>query len=156
MITIDRLNHHNEARKIVAQLYRANCSYNLAMPKQKSAKRVRNELSLDKKFHIVEEYESAHGSLGIRKVAEKYMCGKTQISIIIKNKVSVREQYEKGLPQGKKRNRTSQFSDLNDAVWEWYKNKNDQLIPVDGPMIQEFASQVAEKLGYIDFKASSG
>eukprot|EP00794_Sanderia_malayensis_P014665 gene14665-16191_t len=126
------------------------------MPKQKSAKRARNELSLDKKFHIVEEYESTNGSLGIRTLAEKYMCGKTQISNIIKNKVSVREQYEKGLPQGKKRNRTSQFSDLNDAVWEWYKNKNDQLIPVDGPMIQEFASQVAEKLGYIDFKASSG
>eukprot|EP00794_Sanderia_malayensis_P004474 gene4474-5069_t len=126
------------------------------MPKQKSAKRARNELSLDKKFHIVEEYESTNGSLGIRTLAEKYMCGKTQISNIIKNKVSVREQYEKGLPQGKKRNRTSQFSDLNDAVWEWYKNKNDQLIPVDGPMIQEFASQVAEKLRYIDFKASSG
>ena len=81
---------------------------------------------------------------------------KDEISNIIKNKVSVREQYEKGLPQGKKRNRTSQLSDLNDAVWEWYKSKNDQLIPVDGPMIQEFASQGAEKQGYIDFKASSG
>ena len=84
------------------------------------------------------------------------MCGKMQISNIIKNKVSVREQYEKGLPQGKKRNRTSQFSDLTYALWEWYQNKNDQLIPVDGPMIQEVASQVAKKLGYIDFKASSG
>ena len=156
MITIDRLKPSQRSAENVAQLYRANFSYNLAMPKQKSAKRARNELSLDKKFHIVEEYESTNGSLGIRKLAEKYMCGKTQISNIIKNKVSVREQYEKGLPQGKKRNRISQFSDLNDGVWEWYKNKNDQLIPVDGPMIQEFASQVAEKLGYIDFKASSG
>ena len=126
------------------------------MPKQKSAKRARNELSLDKKLHVVEEYESTNGSLGIRKLAEKYMCGKTEISNIIKNKVSVGEQYEKGLPHGKKRNRTSQFSDLNDAVWELYKNKNDQLIPVDGPMIQEFASQVVEKLGCIDFKASGG
>ena len=71
------------------------------MPKEKSTRRARNELSLEQKFRIVEEYESSNSSLGIRKLAEKYTCGKTQISNIIKNKESG-EEYEKGLPQGKK------------------------------------------------------
>ena len=59
----------------------------------------------------------------------------------------MREEYENGLPQSKKRNRTSQYTDLNDAVWEWFK--------IDGPLIQEFATKVAEKLGYADLKAWS-
>ena len=54
------------------------------------------------------------------------------------------------------RNHTSQYSDVNDAVWEWFKKKTEQRIPVDGPIIQEFATKAAEKLGYPEFKVSSG
>ena len=67
----------------------------------------------------------------------------------------MREEYENGLPQSKKRNRTSQYTDLNDAVCEWFKKNTERRIPIDGPLIQEFATKVAEKLGYADFKASS-
>ena len=56
----------------------------------------------------------------------------------------------------KKHNRTSQYSDVNDAVWECFKKKTEQRTPVDGPIIQEFAMKAAEKLGYPEFKASSG
>ena len=45
---------------------------------------------------------------------------------------------------------------MNDAVWEWFKKKTEQRTPVDGPIIQEFAMKAAEKLGYPEFKASSG
>ena len=107
------------------------------MPKDKS-KKTRNELSLKQKFQILEEYEGSNGSVGMRKLAEKYSCRKTQVSNVIRNKENVREEYENGLPQSKKRNRTSQYTDLNDAVWEWFK--------IDGPLIQEFATKVAEKL----------
>ena len=89
------------------------------------------------------------------KLAEKYSCGKTQINNI-RNKEKVRKEYEKGLSESKKRNRTSQYADLNDAVWEWFKKNTELRIPIDGPLIQEFATKVAEKLGYTGFKASSG
>ena len=68
----------------------------------------------------------------------------------------IRRKWENGLPQSKKRNRTSQYTDLNDAVCEWFKKNTERRIPIDGPLIQEFATKVAEKLGYADFKASSG
>ena len=44
----------------------------------------------------------------------------------------------------KKRNHTSQYLDVNDAVWEWFKKKTEQRTPVDGPVIQEFAMKAAE------------
>lgn len=93
---------------------------------------------------------------GVCKLAEKFSCGKTQVSNILKQKTLVREECERGFSSTKKRNRTSQYLDVNDAVWEWFKKKTEQRTPVDGPIIQEFAMKAAEKLGYPEFKASSG
>ena len=126
------------------------------MPKDKTKWKARNELPLEKRFQIVEEYENSKGLTGVRKLAEKFSCGKTQVSNILKQKTLVREEYERGFSSTKKRNRTSQYSDVNDAVWEWFKKKTEQRTPVDGPIIQEFAMKAAEKLGYPEFKASSG
>ena len=68
----------------------------------------------------------------------------------------MREEYERGFSSAKNRNRTSQYSDVNAAVWEWFKKKTEQPIPVYGPLIQEFARKVAEKFGYPEFKAPTG
>lgn len=59
----------------------------------------------------------------------------------------MREEYETGRPESKKQNRTSQYADLNYAVWEWFKKNNKQRIPIDGALIQEFAMKVVDKLG---------
>ena len=50
------------------------------------------------------------------KLAEKFGCGKTQVSDILKQKTLVREECERGFSSAKKRNRTSQYSDVNDAT----------------------------------------
>ena len=123
---------------------------------QKIKQSGKKELLLEKRFQIVEEYENSKGLTGVRKLAEKFSCGKTQVSNILKQKTLVREEYERGFSSTKNRNRTSQYSDVNDAVWEWFKKKTEQRTPVDGPIIQEFAMKAAEKLGYPEFKASSG
>jgi len=47
------------------------------MPKDKTTRKARNELPLEKRFQIVEEYENSNGLTGIRKLAEKFGCGKT-------------------------------------------------------------------------------
>ena len=75
---------------------------------------------MKQKFQILEEYERNNGSVGISKLAEEYSCGKKRINNIIRNKEKVREEYEKGLSESKKRNRASQYADLNDAIWEWF------------------------------------
>ena len=108
------------------------------MPKDKTKRKARNELPLEKRFQIV-EYENSKGSTGVRKHAEKFGCGKTQVISILNQKTLVREEYERGFSSAKKRNGTSQYSDVNDAVWEWFKKKTEQRTPVDGPIIQELS-----------------
>ena len=81
------------------------------MPKDKTKRKARNELPLEKRFQIVEEYENGKGLTGVCKLAEKFSCGKTQVSNILKQKTLVREEYERGFSSTKKRNRTSQYSD---------------------------------------------
>ena len=108
------------------------------MPKDKTKRKARNELPLEKRFQIV-EYENSKGLTGVRKHAEKFGCGKTQVINILNQKTLVREEYERGFSSAKKRNRTSQYSDVNDAVWEWFKKKTEQRTPVDSPIIQELS-----------------
>ena len=93
------------------------------MATDKTKRKTRNELPLEKRFQIVEEYENSKGLTGVRKLDEKFSCGKT------------REEYERGFSSTKKRNRTSQYSDVNGAVWESFKKKTEQRTPVDGPII---------------------
>ena len=49
------------------------------MPKDKTKRKARNELPLEKRFQIVEEYENGKGLTGVCKLAEKFSCGKTQV-----------------------------------------------------------------------------
>ena len=92
------------------------CSSRLwVVSKDKSSKRSTNEQSLEQRFQIEEEHERGSGLLEVRQLAEKYACGKTQISNIGKNKDKVIEEYEWGFTQTRKRNRTSQHYDFNDV-----------------------------------------
>ena len=49
----------------------------------------------------------------------------------------MREEYERGFSSAKKRHRTSQYSEVNEAVWEWIKKKIKKCIPVDANIIQK-------------------
>jgi len=44
-----------------------------------------NDLSLKLKYEVIKTVEREH-KIGIRKLAELFSCGKTQISIILKDK----------------------------------------------------------------------
>ena len=115
-------------------------------PKDKTRRKARNELPLEKRFQNVEEYENSKGLTGVRKFAEKFGCGKTQVSNILKQKTLVREEYERGFSSAKKRNSSSQYSNVNDAVWEWFKKKTEQRIPVE-----EARSQIAVNCCFLRF-----
>lgn len=66
---------------------------------------------------MIQTFEGERGKIGVRKLAEIFKCGKTQISVILKNKAHIKEVYESNsrsdLHQVKKRNRMSEYTDVN-------------------------------------------
>ena len=53
----------------------------------------RNDLSLEQKYQVIKASKITP-KLGIRKIAEQFKCGKTQISSILKNESRIVEMYE--------------------------------------------------------------
>ena len=66
-----------------------------------------NDLPLKSKYEVIKAAQS-DPKIGVRKLAEIFQCGKTQISTIVKNKAAIKELYESNacgsLRQARKRN----------------------------------------------------
>lgn len=56
--------------------------------------------------------------------------------------------------------RDGKYQEIDEAVYQWYCLARDAMVPINGPMIQEEATETAKKLNkpakYDGFKASSG
>ena len=119
----------------------------------------KNTLTLKKKVEVIKAAES-NPKLGVRKLAELYDCGKTQISCILKEKQSILELYEANVAsesvRSRKRTRTCEFSDINEALHEWYLLACSKNIYPVGSQLCEKAKQIAEHLQKSEFKASNG
>ena len=87
-----------------------------------------------------------------------FSVGRTQVRSIIKEKEEILTAYQSNLSKGQKqkRQRTGKFSDVNQALWDWYTLCRSSNIPVSGTMLQEETLLIAEKLGIEGFAASNG
>ncbi len=92
-----------------------------------------------------------------RKLAETFKCGRTQIQLILKNKDHIKDLYfsnvDSNRAQCRKRTRKSEYADINEALLELAISRN--IFP-DGTILTEKAIQIAERLGFDNFTASSG
>ncbi|XP_068671308.1 tigger transposable element-derived protein 4-like [Montipora foliosa] len=103
------------------------------------------------------EFENKNPNLGSRKLADHFGIGKMQIQAILKNKEAIMDAYASNeTPNHAKRKRSSKYSDVNQALWDWYIMCRNSNIPVSGSMLQEEATLIAEKLETADFVASNG
>ena len=115
-----------------------------------------NVLTFHRNFAVL-EYAKKHPNLGSRKIADQFGTGKTQIQAILRNKESIVTLYESNICRNQvKRSRTAKYSDVNEAVWDWYTLFRKPNIPVSRAMLQEEAMIIAEKLEMNDFVASNG
>ncbi len=99
--------------------------------------------------------------LGIRKIAEQFKCGKTQISCILKNESRIVEMYEENASGDTcqiKRVGNSKFGDVNDLLYRWYCMATSRNLYPDGPLLMEKAKEISIHLGHADglFRASNG
>ena len=100
----------------------------------------KNTLTLQKKYEVLEMVKK-NPSMGVRKLAEHFSCGKSQIATILKNKESILELYESNLPsesiRSRKRARTSEFAGVNEALHKWYLIAVSKNIYPMGPQLRK-------------------
>ena len=121
-----------------------------------TSQKKRKCLDISEKVKVL-EFAKKNPNLGSRKLADHFGIGKTQIQAILKNKEAIMDAYASNeTPNHAKRKRSSKYSDVNQAVWDWYIMCRNSNIPVSGSMLQEEATLIAEKLQTIDFVASNG
>lgn len=127
--------------------------------KSKAAKVPRHTLSLKEKYNVIDASNKNPG-MGSRALAAKFSCGKTQIQAILNNKESIVELYESNMSSTsmltRKRCRESDYSQVNEALYNWYLLATSRNIYPGGHQLCEKAKQIAEKLNVSDFKASNG
>ena len=63
------------------------------------------------------EYRKKNSTLGSRKFAEVFKCGRTQIQNIIKNKETILHEYEANAPASRKCHRGGEFEDINEVMY---------------------------------------
>lgn len=91
---------------------------------EKGSSRKRNDLSLKMKYKVIKTVEREQ-TIGSRKLAETFQCGRTQIQTILKNKDTIKDLYQSNatdkLAQCRKRTRKSEYADINQALYKWYQ-----------------------------------
>ena len=115
-----------------------------------------NFFSLAEKVKII-NYAGENPHLSSRKLAEEFSCGSTCIQTLIKQKEDILTDWKCCENSSlKKKERSEEFQDINNAEWRWFCMAREALIPVSGPMIQEEALQIALKLNVTGFTGSNG
>ena len=124
-----------------------------------SVKQKRNYLSLKKKVEVI-NYSKKNPGVNIRDLGDMFQCGKTQIARILKNQDTLLSMYESNASESRihtnKTFRTSEFKDVNKALYEWYCLACSKNIYPGGPQLIEKAKEIAERLGKSNFKGSQG
>ena len=112
-------------------------------------------LSLQQRVELI-NYAKDHPKEG-HKIADKFGIGRTQAHKILKERKEILASCERHLQSNKqKRVRCGKYSDVNEAVWDWYVICRNSNIPVSGTMLQEEALMIAEKMGISGFAACNG
>ena len=118
----------------------------------------KNTLTLKKKVEVIRA--AAHSGAGVRRLAQQFSCGRTQIAQILKNKESILELYESNASSSsicmRKRARKSEFSEINEALHKWYLLACSKNIYPSGPQLSEKAREIAQRLHVERFSASNG
>ena len=120
------------------------------------ARKRRKELTLKQKVEVI-QYVKANPGVGARKVADVFECGKTQIQSILLRQASILSEYEGSGSSDRKRSRSTDYAEVNDAMYKWYCLARQRCIPLSGPLLQEEALLIARRIDpNTSFKASNG
>ena len=87
----------------------------------------RKELTLAERVQVI-EYAQNNPGVGLRSIAERFRCGRTQIQKILSQKETILMDYAAmNVPSSRKRCRVPTYADVNNAMYE-----GSEIFPLPG------------------------
>lgn len=105
--------------------------------------RKRKDLNLKEQVEIIEKLKNSTQMA----IANEYHVSQSQISRISKNSESILKKWRENDNLDKKRQRTGKHTSIDEILFEWYKKEHARNTPIDGPMLQAKAREIANELG---------
>ena len=116
----------------------------------------RKKILIKEKYDIIKKIDEG---IDGKSIINKYnLKSSSHLSKIIKSKSKIIYQYEKMNPKIANKAsycRLSDFPDVEEALVIWLRQKRDKKLNISSEMISEKAKQLAEAMGYENFKASN-
>jgi hypothetical protein len=92
-----------------------------------------------------------------KQIMKMFNVGKTQVYGILKKKTEIVMRRENcGNGKINRELKKTANEGVNEIVWEWSVSVRAKYHRVSGPVVQEYAKKVAQKLWKTEFKASNG
>jgi len=92
-----------------------------------------NTLTLEEKIKVIEEHEKKSPT---KELTVLFKVGKTQIYDILKNKIKIKDEWVKGTAGHVKRiTKSTDYDELNRAMFEWFVSARAKGIPISVPLI---------------------
>lgn len=115
----------------------------------------RKNLDIDKKYQMICAVNA--GNRKKQDIAAEFGVKQNTLSTILKNKDAIIQAFESSnYSPARKRMRTAAHSDVQDALYEWFKVVRSKNIPVSGPTLMTKANSLASELGLTNFSATNG
>lgn len=117
------------------------------------ASRKLQTLSLTVKFEILCKIEQGKKQ---SEIAKEYGIPRTTVTTFVRNKEKILSAFQSCAEPSRKRLRTSDFKDVENATLLWLRSARKNLVPLSGAILQEKARQFAKALGQNEFQGSTG
>ena len=119
------------------------------------ATKTRVVLDLNTRVKVI--HASERDKLSVKQIMKMFNIGKTQVSQILKKKTEILMRWENcGNGKIKREFKKTANEDVNEIVWEWFVSVRAKNHRVSGPMVQEYAKQVAQIWGRLNSKHLTG
>lgn len=112
----------------------------------------RNHLTIKEKLKILKAIENGAIQSNLSK---EYSVSPAMICQIKKNKQKIVES-SSSLPETTRKSRTTNYIDIDSALFEWFLLQKQRAIPISGPILKEKATKIAKSLGIDQFECSVG
>ncbi|XP_063610438.1 tigger transposable element-derived protein 4-like [Penaeus indicus] len=114
-------------------------------------KRVYNELTISKKFELVNNAENKTQ----RQLSKDFGVSLGTVSNLLKRKREIEELYEENVSKERCRKlRKTEHEQVNELMWDFFRECRRKNLPLSGPILQAQALEYAKRVNNNDFKAS--